>query len=360
MPVSLQGPFIALIAAVISLLLFFPVRRMALRRHVLNNTDAHKFHRKPEPILGGLVVYGGFYAGIFLLFILSGTSRMMVAFLCLTAMMLFGIWDDIKSLPAAFRVIAEVLAVWALMYYGQFYFDDLHGVWGIRQLSPLVAAPLSIILGVGIIQAVNIISGVDGYGAAFGLFACLLFALPLSRVGAHVPASCLLILAGSLVPFLLNNAFRKQIRMYPGNAGILLLGLSMTIAVFYILFSGSPCVKLEEEGLGLLAYTLAVLCIPFFDSLRVIICRITRSDPSFMFDKLLHHLFIDLGFSLTGTNLIVLLMNAVVVLGWWISWKLGASVTWQFYIVVFLGLTITLGVPPILSSVKKHKTDRPE
>lgn len=358
MPINLQGLLIALFAAVLSLLLYFPVRSLALRRNILNDSDARIFHRKPMPVLGGLVVYGGFYIGIFLLFLLSGTPRMMVAFICLTFMMLIGIWDDIKSLPAAVRVIAQVITVWALIYYGQFYFDDLHGVWGIHELSLLIAGPLSIILGVGIIQTVNIISGVDGYGAGIGLFACVLFALPLFSVGASVPACCLLILAGPLFTFLLNNAFGKRFHLYLGHAGNLLLGLSMTIAVFYLLYSGSPCVALEEQNFGLPAYTLAVLCIPIFDSLRVIICRIAKGDPTFMYDKLLHHILIESGFSHVGTSLSIIFMNLIVVLAWWISWKLGASVTWQFHIVVIFGLIITTVFPPIWAAVRKRKANR--
>lgn len=361
MPIVLQGLLISLLAAALSLLAYFPLRRLAIRRNILNDQDAREFRRKPEPILGGLAVYTGFFAGIFLLFSIQGTPRMLVAFLSLTLIMLIGMWDDIRSLPVAFRFNLELIVVWALMYFGQFYIDDLHGVWGIHEMSPLIAAPLSIFIGVNIIRAFNLIGGVDGYCAGIVVLSCLLFSLPLFTVGDYAPAFCLLILAGAVVPFLLNNVLGKHSQMFLGNAGTLLLGLSMTIAVFYILYSGTPHEEFEEQDFGVLAYTLAVLCIPIFDSLRMMARRLFKGESSAMQSKkLLHHLFIESGFSHVGTSVTIMLMNLVVVLIWWISWKLGATVTWQFYIVVIIGTLVTTVFPDVLLALRKKHMRRPE
>ena len=72
--------------------------------------------------------------------------------------------------------------------------------------------------------------------------------------------------------------------------------------------------------------------------------RILRGTSPFHPDKThLHHLFIDMGFSHLGAALFILFINAMVVMVWLLSWKLGASVDVQFYIVLALGLLVTFG-----------------
>ena len=55
----------------------------------------------------------------------------------------------------------------------------------------------------------------------------------------------------------------------------------------------------------------------------------------------LHHMFIDLGFSHIGTTISILSLNFLIVAAWYASYKLGASVDAQLYIVVALSLLAT-------------------
>ena len=72
--------------------------------------------------------------------------------------------------------------------------------------------------------------------------------------------------------------------------------------------------------------------------------RVLRGKSPFSPDKThLHHLFIDMGFSHLGAALFILMINFAVVLIWMASWKLGASVDGQLYIVIVLGLAVTFG-----------------
>ena len=357
MPILLQGLLIALFAAAVSLLLYPPARRFALHRGILDNPNARKLQRQPVPVLGGVVVYIGLLAGLIVLASVHGTHRMGVATIALTVMLLIGLWDDLRGLPAAFRFLVEILIVWILMRGADFSINDFHGAFGLHGISIGWAAPLSIVAGVGIINAINLIDGVDGYSSGFGIVACLIFAVPLFAVGAGVPGCCLLILAGALVPFFLHNVFGKRSKMFIGDAGTLMLGTAMTIAVFYILDTDSPCAALEQRGFGLLAFTLAVLCIPVFDTLRVMTWRMAKGLSPFEPDKThLHHLFIELGFSHVGTSLSIILTNLAIVLLWLLSWLLGASPTWQLVIVVALGLFVTSGWYAIVRYHRRHDT----
>ena len=122
-----------------------------------------------------------------------------------------------------------------------------------------------------------------------------------------------------------------------------MLGFLMTIFVLGA-FSLRRAPQLEEEGVGMIAMTLAVLCIPVFDTLRVMTARIVRGHSPFRPDKShLHHLFIDMGFSHLGAAVTILTINFTVMMVWLSLWLNGASVNTQTIVVVLMGITVTFG-----------------
>ncbi len=341
----IQGVLLSLLACLISFVLYPPVLHFARRKNIVDNPDARKLQREPVPVpvLGGLVVATSFFLVMGLHYMLNGSHKMLVGTSAVLVMTCLGIWDDLKNLPAAFRFLVELMLVWLLMHFGEIYINDLHGLWGVHEIPFWVAAPLSMIAGVGIINAVNLIDGIDGYASGYGIVACLLFALIFYASDAALPAGCMIILAGALLPFFLHNLFGKKSKMFIGDGGSLMLGAMMMVAVFGVLDKKSPCSALaDESGMGLVAFTLAVLNIPVFDTLRVMTMRMLRGNSPFNPDKThLHHLFIEMGYSHVATAGSLLLLNFLSVVIWWVSWKLGASPDVQFYIVVALGLLIT-------------------
>ena len=343
MPIPIQGLLFSLLAFIVSMTIYPATRRFALRHGILDNPDARKLQRVPVPVLGGAVVFVGYYFSVMIFLALNGEPRMFSPLLCMAIMTGIGIWDDLRGLPAAFRFVVEMVVVWILMGLGGSYIDDFHGLWGLGELSKWVSAPLSIFAGVGIINAINLIDGVDGYCSGFGILGSLLFSIPLAVVGAWVPACTLWLLAGALLPFWLHNVFGKRSKMFLGDGGSLMLGTAFVAMVFCVVCKESPCTPLaDEKGMGLIPFTLAVLAIPVFDTVRVMTMRMVRGRSPFDPDKThFHHLFIEMGFSHVSTSLTIHLLNLTIVALWWISWKLGASVDLQLYIVVALGLLVT-------------------
>lgn len=337
-----EGLLLGLLACAVSFVLYPPLLAFARRHNIVDNPDARKLQREPVPVLGGVVVFFSFTIATLAQFTLYGTRKMVVAFIAILIMTGIGLWDDRKNLPSAFRFLVEMLVVWLLMRFGGFYINNLHGLWGVWDISFWWSVPLSIVAGVGIINAINLIDGVDGYSSGYGMIASLVFATALLHAHAYEAAGSMLIVAGALLPFFLHNLFGKKSKMFIGDGGTLMLGTSMTVSVFYFLHSGSPCEAMEQEGVGLVAFTLAVLAVPVFDTLRVMTLRMLRGNSPFSPDKThLHHLFIEMGFSHVATAGSILLLNSLVILVWWVMWKLGASVDAQFYAVVGMGVLIT-------------------
>ena len=338
------GILVMVVAMVTSMTVFPWALKFARKHGIVDNPNARKLQRVPVPVFGGIVVYSGILMGGLVLAAFMWSWVMVFGLIGMTIMMLIGMWDDQKDISALLRFAIEIGLVSAFIALTGVYIDDLHGLWGIDKLNDWIAIPFSVLSGVGIINAVNLIDGVDGYSSGYGMMACTLFGLCYWTVWTPTMTCMTMIVIGALFPFFMHNVFGQKSRMFIGDGGTLMLGMFMTVCAFYSLSSTQPCGKLDEQGLSLTAFALAVLCIPIFDTLRVMSLRILRGKSPFKPDKThLHHLFIDMGFSHLGAALFILMLNFGVVLVWLVSWKLGASVAVQTYIVIVLGMLVTFG-----------------
>ena len=341
---SLFAILVSLVSLVVTTVAFPFVLRFAKRHNIVDNPNARKLQRVPIPVLGGVAVYAGMLTGILSLAAFMAEPVMLWALGAMSVMLVIGVWDDRRDLSPLFRLSVEILLVLGLALATGLYMDDLHGLWGIWLLDDSLALPLSVVSGVGLINAINLIDGVDGYSSGYGVMASGCFAMLFWVVDDKVMVCMALIAMASLLPFFLHNVFGIRSKMFIGDGGTLMLGMLMTIFVFYTISSKGKCDGLEAQNVGLAALSLAILCIPVFDTLRVMTARMMRGRSPFRPDRThLHHLFIDMGFSHLGAGLFILLINFTVVLVWLLLWWLGASVDVQTYVVVGLGLAVTSG-----------------
>ena len=340
-------PVILIILSILSLCVttvVFPfVLRYALRNQVVDNPDARKIHRQPIPVMGGVVVYTGILVGCLAMWGLVSGASIRWSIMAITTMLVLGVWDDMKNLSAILRLIVQFGIVGAYMMLTDHYIHNFYGLFGIHEISPWLGIPLSLVAGVGTINAINMIDGIDGYSSGYGIMACSCFAVLFIAVGQQVWSSLAVIVTSALIPFFFHNVFGVKSKMFIGDGGTMMLGFLMTIfALGTLSLHRAP--QLETQGIGLIAMTLAVLCIPIFDTLRVMTARIARGRSPFKPDKShLHHLFIDMGFTHLRASIIILSMNFIVILVWLLLWLCGASINTQTCVVIVMGLTVTVG-----------------
>lgn len=125
-----------------------------------------------------------------------------------------------------------------------------------------------------------------------------------------------------------------------------MLGTILTLLVFSTLSSDSPCsLAFVGDGLSLPALVLAILAVPVFDTLKVMIIRMATGQSPFHSDKThLHHLFIEMCYTHLATSGIIVLMNALIVMALLLVWWLGGSADVQMYVVIALSLFFVWGV----------------
>ena len=345
MELSQIAIIVTLVAMLTSALVFPFALRFALKHDIVDKPNARKLQRSPVPVFGGVVVYSGILAGgLVLLFFFRSPMLAWILF-SVALMMVIGTWDDINGLPAFVRLLVEVLLVGGFIATTDIYIDNLHGLWGVYEMDPLYAIPISIFAGVGTINAINMIDGVDGYSSGYAMLACLCFALAFHSAWTPGMVCLTLIAGGALLPFFMHNVFGARSRMFIGDGGTLMLGMLLTSLAFSALSSKVGLGPLEDQNVCIPALVIGVGCIPLFDAVRVMFVRMIHGKSPLKADKShLHHLFIDMGFSHLGAAMFIIQMNIVVLLGWWLAWYLGASMDVQLYVVVAMALMVTAGV----------------
>ncbi len=333
------------LAALLATMWFQPhILNVAKEKNIVDNPNARKLQRIPIPVMGGVVVVFGILVGIMTYSLFDNINNMLAVIAAVLVIMFVGLVDDIRGLSPRIRFIIEILLVLYLVYITGNQIDNFHGLWGIETLSSWIAVPLTVFACVGIINAVNLIDGVDGYSSGYCIMASIYFGYSFFKLGNMMMVALAAIIVASLLPFFFCNVFGKQSKMFIGDAGTLSMGVLISTFVRNMLTVSTETAHIADN-LGLIPLSLAIMCVPIFDTLRVMGSRILRGTSPFHPDKThLHHAFIDLGFSHIGTTFSILCLNTFVVICWLVAYKLGVSINVQLYIVIALSLLITFGL----------------
>ena len=333
------------------------VLKVAREKNIVDNPDARKLQRIPIPILGGLTVVFGILSGIMCFNLIGEQVDLFPVFASIFIILIVGLLDDMISLSPKVRFVVEIILVFYIIFTTGYQINDFHGLWGVNRISNYISVPLTVFACVGIINAINLIDGVDGFSSGYSMVSCLLFGIIFYNLGNMQMVTLAAIVASSLAPFFLHNVFGKSSKMFIGDAGTLSLGVIFSVFVINIISSDTTII-LAEENLGIIPFTLAVLCIPVFDTLRVMSSRIARGKSPFSPDKThLHHLFIELGYSHIGTTLSIIGINIFVVLCWFVAYKWGLSIDMQLYIVIALGVGVTfIFYPFVKKQIRKESS----
>lgn len=332
-------PFV--IAFIATKWIFPKALNIALVKNIVDNPNARKLQRTPVPILGGLTIFFGMTMGIASAIIQGDYVDIFPVLVSMILILIIGTIDDIIDLTPSFRFLIEIMIVLVLIFSSGASLNDFHGLWGFWEVPMWFSLMLTIVAAVGMINAINLIDGVDGLSSGFCIMASSLFGIMFYFAGNGSMLVLAAVAIGALIPFFFHNVFGRTSKMFIGDGGTLLMGIILSTFVIRTLTHGTSCASLDPN-LGLIPFTISVMSIPVFDTLRVMSIRILRGKSPFSPDKThLHHLFIEMGFSHIGTTVSILSFNTLIVACWWLSYRLGCSVEWQLYIVLILAQTLT-------------------
>lgn len=339
----LLGVLTAFVVALAVTALIHPrVVKFAQKRNIVDNPNARKLQRDPVPVMGGVAVFFGLVSGLCVSGIFFNINELLPVLIAMSVMLCVGVVDDVSELSPWLRFVIEIAVVLMLIFTTDLSLNSLQGLWGFYDLPLWFSVLLTVFAVVGMINAINLIDGVDGLSSGFCMVASIAFGALFAMVNKPLMLLLAAITVGALMPFFFHNVFGKKSKMFIGDGGSLMMGVVMSTYVVSIIAVRGEAYDAMPDGMGLVAFTMAIMAVPVFDTLRVMTMRILRRISPFHPDKThLHHLFIDLGFSHIATTLSVLSLNLLVMLSWWIAYMAGASVDVQFYVVIAMSVLVT-------------------
>ena len=275
-------------------LLFPMVKRISLHVGALDYPNKRKVHKKPMPLLGGLMIFFGFLFG-YMLFAPQST-QMLAILIGSFIVIITGILDVIKPLNARDKFIGQLAAACIVTFYGKILLNDI-SAFGFYFEFGWLAYPLTILFMVSVMNCINFIDGLDGLAAGISsiFFATIgVIAFILHNLGS-LEITLTFIMLGACLGFLIFNF--NPAKIFMGEVGSMFLGYM--IAVVCLL--GFKAVTLTS-----LVVPMLILAIPILDTLFAIIRRIIHHKPIYEADKQhLHHQLLNKKFSQRTTVLII-------------------------------------------------------
>ncbi len=346
--------------------IYFKILKIALVKGLVDNPDARKLQKRPVPVVGGLAVYFGLLTGMMAAAVygsLFGSADihfcLFPVFTAMSIMLYVGAMDDILGLSPASRFVIEIGTILCLVFSSGMCIHTFRGMWGIWELSWWVAVPLTVIAGVGIINAVNMIDGVNGLSSGLCFTCCILFGLAFIKAQDAPNAILAFTMAGAIIPFYIHNVFGSKSRMFIGDAGTMVWGVLITWFVICLLSKENLTPYFVNiKRINMIAFTLSVLAVPIFDTLRVMTMRVYHKKSPFHPDKThLHHAFVNVGISHFITSAVEILLSLLIVGIWALSVVLGCGMEAQLYIVIGSAIFFVWGTYAFLHYHAKHHTE---
>ncbi len=263
------------------------------------------------PTLGGIAIFIGFVLGMTLTrngYILPGLTFIIAAVMI---MFFVGLKDDIVSLSATKKLIAQLVVAAVLIFLGHFRFTNLHGFFGIHTIPMVVSVPLTAFVMIVFINAFNLIDGIDGLAAGLSIFAASIFGGWFFLSGHFEFSIVSFSLVGALLGFFFFNVYGKRNKIFMGDTGSLILGTVM--AVLVIQFNEFNTDKAAPFTiLAAPAVSFGILIYPLMDTLRVFAIRIVQRKSPFSADKNhTHHRLLVLGMTHKQATYLILTVNAI-------------------------------------------------
>ena len=306
-------------AFVLTLIFIPPVIFMVKRFKLFDRPNARKEHLVPTPTFGGISIFVGMMVALLFWFKFNNHPSTITFFLSMVLLFGVGIMDDLKDLAARYKLVIEV-GVASLLAVSGIRITSFGGLFGINELHIMAQYIITVVAIVGITNAFNLIDGIDGLAGGLGFMSLVTLGIFLTISKDLNYAMIAFALAGALLGFLYFNF--NPARIFMGDTGSLMLGF--VIAVLCVQLMKVNAIHPTPVVPNIYVFTLGIVMIPVFDTLRVFGTRIWKGRSPFSADKThIHHLITNKGFTHAfAARIICVFHGFILILVYWMkNWK---------------------------------------
>lgn len=312
--------------------------------------------KKITPTLGGIGIFAGFYISMTITLNNFDFHHLTCLLLASVCMFLTGLKDDLIGMSARKKLFFQMLTAIYLIFLGGLRITHMHGILGLEELDMLSSSMITLLAIAGIVNAYNLIDGIDGLASGVGILISIVFGMLFIKGGQFDYAIVAFSLTGSLVAFFFFNVFGRANKIFMGDTGSLTLGI--VFAFLTIRFLELP--ETTHAVIGSPAVVLSIMIVPIVDTLRVMFIRISQRRSPFSPDmNHIHHQLLRLtGGNHLHSSLIIIVANlAFIAFSCCFIEMLGNNV--MFFLILSLGFAMAY-VPVMANKRNAQKTSEYE
>jgi UDP-GlcNAc:undecaprenyl-phosphate/decaprenyl-phosphate GlcNAc-1-phosphate transferase len=271
------------------------IRWIAVRVGAIDQPSDRKIHPKPTPTIGGMAILVGALVGLGVAYLIPPfravfreSSQLQGALFAALAITFVGLVDDVRTLSAPAKIAGQVLAAGILILNSVQLLFFWFPTQGVVSLGSDVAVPLTVLWVLVMVNAINLIDGLDGLASGAVLIASMSLWWVARTHGDFYVMFVSSLMAGATLGFLRYNF--PPARVFMGDTGSNFLGLVLAAASLLENRKGTAAVTL--------LFPLVAMGLPIADGVLAFARRALRGTPVFRPDsEHIHHRLLRLGLS---------------------------------------------------------------
>ncbi len=272
------------------------IRVAHLKKLVDAPGDSRKVHKRHIPTIGGILIFAGTLFSYLLWYPVVENADFKYIAACMIILFFIGIKDDLVGTAPVKKLIGHLVVAFILVIMADIRITDMYGLFGVYDLPDWASILLSVFTYTVVVNAFNLIDGIDGLAAGVATISCVAYGIWFYLAGSIENAILGFALAGALIGFLVFNF--EPAKIFMGDSGSLIIGLVVSVLAIKVIEYDTNKLPAELLLISKPIFAMSVIVYPLMDTLRIFIYRTFRGRSPFSADRNhIHHKLIDLGLS---------------------------------------------------------------
>ncbi|QTV04596.1 glycosyltransferase family 4 protein [Faecalibacter bovis] len=303
--VNIVGAFIS--AFVITLVSIPKIIRISHKKGLMDAPNERSSHVFKVPTLGGVALFFGIVVSTSI-FATELGSNYAFFLSAITILFFVGLMDDLLVVAPDKKLYAQIISITLIVFGSGIMINSLYGLLGINEIPYWIGVLLTYFVFIILINAYNLIDGIDGLASGIGIVISFAFIFIFYRIFDYSIGILAISVVAVLIGFLKYN-LSKSNKIFMGDTGSMVIGFIITfMAIRFLYMAGLPNYKIESAPVILLF----IFCIPVIDTLNVFIIRLLiKKHPLHPDKNHLHHQLLKLGLNHIQTSIILVTINII-------------------------------------------------
>ena len=325
---------------------------IAKLKHLFDDpSDDRKIHTENTPSMGGMMIFAGTLFSFLLWLPVNEIGVIKYLVPSLIIMFFVGMKDDIIGTVPVKKLAAHIVVAFIMVFMAEIKLTSLHGLFGVKEIPEWAGIMLSIFTYIVIVNAFNLIDGVDGLAAGVGLIASTTFGFWFYYAEDWTYAVLAFSLAGALLGFLRFNF--NPAKIFMGDSGSLVIGfLFAVMAIELVEYDAQQELPKIIKNISKPILAMSILVYPLFDTLRIFTLRAIKGVSPFTADRNhIHHRLMDIGLGHKQIAIIIYTFSVLTIIAAFYSQYFDSSSSF----IIIISIALSLVQIPFFIKLKRKK-----